>query len=880
MKRPRGIAIGILIHLLAVLFVPGPLAAAQTADKYEITLAALGYSDVTLYGPRSSAYYYFSLPPDWEVLDGSYITLDLDYQVILSQGTAYPPASLEVQLNYQFSQIENLPAPTIQQLRINLSPSYLRPPEDSRVNVVQIAFGEHGSCESVQSSSVTIKNTSTLHLAHRGRPLPIDLALFPKPIYQGRAIEPSYARFVLPDKPGETDVRAAAIIAARMGQLTDNQLPMSATLASEQLTYAPLKEHLVIVGSPDTNSVIRGLELPIPLVERQLALRSQMPMTVSPGSAMSYTLFVENTTLRPQSLIVEDRFSPAATFLGCGESCEPVAPGRIRWNVGSLAAGEQASKTVTVQVMSPPLFDALVRHTATLADSQGNILNVDTLLAQIGEKPDSRLVASPQQKSARFFVQGAQAVPEDAGILQEIVSPWSLRHVVIIVTGLNDEALLKAARGLNPQNRFPGISGASAVVEDVRPVSGPVSAPQDDLVLAALGYENRELSVADLEAEEFLFDFSPGVTVGQDSYLALHLAHAATVSAVGGEIKVSLNQVPIGSVSLDDSNLGNAWVRIPLGRVAIRPGLNRIRLQSIMSHLDRCLIRQNNPYWLAIYADSFLHLDSRPIQPRFDLDSFPYPFNRPGDMRNVILILPNVPSLSEIEGLVRIASLLGSSSQSKDFLPQVAFGGDPNPANLSGFDVIAIGLPTLNPIIRSVNTYLPQPFVPDSNDVYQSVDSPIYGISSGADLGFVQQVPSPWDKENNHEILVATGTTEESVRWAVSALAQRRQLTGNLAIVRNNEIYSTDTRPAAPVEVFTMTVPPASTPAGILSRATVVTSTAQPTPHQTMVQATATRDYTPSTDTSLSRPLWLIPLFIVSTLTIAVLVALSIRKAR
>jgi hypothetical protein len=910
MKRRYSTAIGITVYLLILLLMPGQQAVAQSASEYEFTLEKVGYRDVTLFGHRSrTQYYYFGLPADWEVLDGSYIDLDFEFATPLlrpTENASIPTALLEVHLNDQLVHNENLFLSGTYQLRIELPTDLFYLPEDEYHNYIEIRFVGYEPCEPEVSSSVTIRNSSQFHLVYRERPLQIDLARLPKPIYQYQALEPNVVRFVLPDNFEETDLRAATIVASRLGQLTGNRVAISATLTSEQPAYASLGEHLIVVGSPYKNPMIEQLELPIPLVERQLALRSQMPMAVSPSSVLTYTLFVENTASYAQSLIVEDRFSPAAAFLGCGESCEQVASGKIRWDVGLLAAGQQASMTVMLQVTPVISFNTPMRHTATLFNRRGNILNVDTLSAQIGEKSDSRLVASPQQKPTRFFVQEAQAVAEDAGVLQETVSPWSARHVAVIVTGLNDEALLKAAHGLNPRNHFPGMSGESAIVEDTRPLSLPVSAPPQDITFASLGYENRELSVTDLEAEEYSFDCPPGSSLDKDSYLALHFAHAAIVSTVGGGVKVTLNGVPVGSVHLDDSNLSDAWLQIPLSKMAIQPGLNWIRIQSAVNILDPCLITRNNPYWLEIYADSFLHLDYRPTQTRFDLDSFPYPFNRPGDMANVLFALSNPPSLTEIEGLLRIASLLGSGSESKDFMPQVTFGGDFNLISLPDSHVIAIGLPTMNPAIRSANAQLPLPFLPDSNDIYQSIDGPIYGIPPGTDLGFVQELISPWDSEGNHAFVAATGTTEEGVRWAMSALAQSyHKLTGDLALVRGDEIYNTDTRPVVAEEVFSMTVSltptPDETPIGAAVETptpqqvpeqtstpftssqqdrSVKTPTLQQAPEQTGTRVTPTREYVQSANTTPPRPRWLFPLLIISVLAVVVSIVLSVRKAR
>jgi hypothetical protein len=884
--------IRVIMVLVTVLFGFEQRGYAQSAGAYEVTFEEMGYQDVTLAEVATSAYYAFDLPANWEITQGNTLTLDFEYRIHLSEGVPYPPALLEVRLNGEPLHIEEMSTPTVRRVQISLPESAFRLSEEARTNVIEVSIDVIADCEQVLRSVLTIKNTSAMSLAYIERPLSLDLALFPRPIYQRYSFEPGHVRFVLPDEFDETDVRAAAIVAARLGQLTSHRLPISVTLASEQLTQASPGEHLIILGQPDENPVIRQLSLPIPLAQRQLALSSQMPTMVSPGSVLSYTLFVENTGADAQTVTVDDHFSTAsAEFVDCGTGCEQVVPGKIRWGIGQLGAGQQVSKTIALRVKSPASSTS-VQHTATLLDPQGTVLNTDTLSVPIGDRSDDQPVISPEQKSSTFFARGPESIAENAGVLQEMVSPWSARHAAVIVTGLSDEALLKAARGLNPRNHFPGIGGQTAIIEDLHPLSSTVSMPPRDVSLASLGYEDAELNVVDFEAIEYLFDFPPGATLGEGSHLALHFAHAEIVSTIGGGIKVTLNDVPIGSAVLNETNLNNAWLQIPLNRMAVRAGSNRIRVQCTVTILDPCIETRGNPYWVEAYADSFLRLDFRPAQTDFDLVRFPYPLNKPGDMANVLFALPESPSLEQIEGVLRIASLAGSASGSEEFWPQVVFGPDADMASLSAYHIVGIGLPTTNPLIHDANVHLPQPFVPDSNDIYQSIDGPIYGIPPGTALGLVQELTSPWDSEGKNAFVVATGTTDEGVSEALSALSRPSSaLAGDLVIIKDDEAHSTDTRPLVATDVFSIPASLTATEGGEPGAATAETPTPeavaeqpsqtlaeQQAPTQTGVGVTpAGEDEQPASPGS-SRPFWLIPLLIVGVLTIVGAIILTMRK--
>lgn len=870
--------------VLALLFMPAETLVAQSDKSIDITLEALGYADDTVFSPYGTLWYNFYLPTGWEIGEGSYVSLTFDHLVSGRDAGSFRSGFFDVRFNDQYLYTQELSPATSKQIRVNLPREYFRLPEDSRNNWIRIGYSFEPGCDLDVQGRLVIKKTSLFHLVYKDRPLPLDLALFPKPIYSGSKFEQSQARVVLPNAFEESDVRTATVIAARLGQMTNGQLPVTATLGSQMTVNTPPGEHLIAVGKLDKNPLIGQLGKSISTTERRLALRSQMPMTVSVGSVMSYTLVVENTSASAENLIVEDRFSPGGKFSKCDGLCSQSAPNRLHWDIGLLAPGQQVSTTIALQVTSVVTPSLSLKHTATLMDSRGNILNVDTLATQIGDLPDNRLLQSPVKKSTRFFVQGSEAIAEDAGILQEIISPWNARRVAIIVTGLDDDAIIKAAYGLNPQYRLPGTTGPLAIVDDIRPISISAAAQQRDLTLAAIGYENRELDAFASESAWYSFDLPQAATQSETSYFALHFGHAAILSKMGGSIKVSLNGIPIGGAALDDSNLNDSWLRIPLSNPAIRPGSNQIRVQALRGRVEQCETWAGNPRWTVIYADSYLHFEPGRAETRFDLKNFPYPYLSPGDMSNLVFGLSTSPSLTEVDQLLHIAFVLGSNSQSKDLMPRVIFGQDSNVASVSGSNVIAIGLPKTNPFMRSANALLPQPFVPDTNDIFQKVDRPIYGILPGTDLGVIQQVVSPWSKGGNQAFLIAAGTTDIGVSWGVNALARSDSgLKGDLAIVRGDKVTSVDTRPVSLGEVFTGTV--TITPVTKDSPTRTVTPSAKetPTPQQIAGQI---RTPIPSTEYSQTEslnpfpPTWLIPLLVVSLMVFGVLAIVAVRRAR
>ncbi len=858
---------------------PARPAEAQSPQTFDITLEELGYQEQVLSGPVARVHYYFGLPADWKPLAGGYLELNLIYTVSGQEG--YAPALLTVQMNDHVLHTESFETSAGLQLHVDIPPEVWRLPEEEYVNDLRLSLEVHAPCELALLTSLVVQPSSYFRIVYSERPLLTDLALYPKPLYQRLAFEPAQTRFVLSAGPNSADIRAATMIAAKLGALTGDELPFAATLSSDLPSEAN-EEHLMIIGQPESSPLLRQLDLPLPLTERRLALRSEMPATVVPGQTFSCTLTVKNTSSTAEELVLEDRWPPATTLLACQDECEEIMPNVLRWDIGPLEAGQEISTVLQVRLEPLTPLGESVEHTASLLDKDGNVINVDTLTTTVGTMDQGQTVASDPEKGPYFFARDGHGIAEGDGLIQEIVSPWSPRRAAIVVTGLSDEAILRAGQALGAKTRFPGMSGPYAIVQATQPVSETTARPVEDITFASLGYTDSVLDVYS-EGIGYTFYVPRGWALAEDAGLALHFAHGTALSVVSATLEIQLNGVPIYSVLLDEQNVYNAWSTIPMPQSRPVVGPNRFNLQ-LSADFPECMdIEFAERFWLTIYSDSFLHLPHEKTKSTFDLADFPQPFSDQNDLGGVVFLLPEQPAVTEVEGLLRLASRLGSAARGDAFLPQVALGGDPEKAMWGGYDVIALGRPTGNSYIAAVNDALPQPFIPGTDEFRQQVDHIIYRLPPGYSLGYVQELALPWDEDR--VMLVVAGSTDEGVAWAWDVLTNDRlsnQLSGNLAIVvREGEVRATDTRESVAegeTGISYATLIPVMTPeATVTPTPTVTPATATPIP----VLATMTPV---TTDASVvvkhSQPIWLISLLIVSILAVVVSVGIAIWQAR
>lgn len=874
---------------------PGTPESPEEAETvFQVTLEDLGYSELVLNSPYAATEITLRLPEGWEMQRGSFFRLEFSYTYELLnalEGSPLPNlfGDLIVALDDQTLQRVPLQEAAIERsrIRVSLSPSLFDDPAQvGRSHHLQIVLDANIICDLAHRASLTVHSNSLLSLAYNQLPVTADLALYPRPFYQ-RSFEPDQVRFVLPENPTELELTGATAVAARLGDLTFGMTISGTTdlalLEQLEAALAP-NEHLIIIGTPETNRVIPTLAelevLPLPLRERQLSLTTEGPAVVTPSGSLTYTLTLVNTTQDMTSTLALVNALPAyANLIACNPSCtEDQEQREVSWSVPLLKEGETVRYTLALS-MSGAIADGILENTTVLLDAASVPINGSTLTttisATLAVESEVVLRSSTSSEGAFFFVQGERAVPEHDGVVQEIVSPWDQRRVILIITGLSDEAVAKASRAMSSRNLFPGLEGSFALVQAVRPPSeAPIEARSTDLTFADLGYDDRLLRGFSQETS-YYFDLPIDWQLTKSAYLELYFTHSQLINYQNSFLNVSLNNTPIATLALNKETAQNGYIKMELPVAQTRHGqTNRISVETDMQSFDIC---SNVDMWLLISNQSRLHLDHQEQDaPRLDLDFYPYPFNERAGLSDVLLALPTAPQAEEWEKVLQLAAALGRAAGGSDFAPAVSLGDTRPETELSNYHILAVGRPSRNPMLQKVNSQLPQPFLPNSDQIEQKLNEIVLRLPSDVSLGYVQLVASPWNKERS--FLAVTGTTQESFKWAIDVLNnQSWVLKGNLTLITLDEIRTIDTRRLTGdgVAATMATAVPEMTPV-VVSTDTPTPPSATPTPSPTEPVASNPEPVS----TTVRRPAWLIPLVGATGLVVIAIFAIAFWQSR
>jgi cellulose synthase operon protein B len=511
--------------------------------------------------------------------------------------------------------------------------------------------------------------------------------------------------------------------------------------------------------------------------------------------------------------------------------------------LGNLSSNKLLLNTVTVDKFFP--------DSATSPATTNHIIFVG--------KPSSLSVLTQLHlpspvAGGQFQISGGN--PDD-GYVQMIDSPWDSSRVVLVVSGNTDAGITKAAQavstGLLRPNRFPNM----AVIQQVQ--SAAIAMPQGvDETLVDLGYQGDYFTGRGSSEASYTFNIHPGYTVAPEAYFELVYGHSALLNYDRSSIVVSLNNRPIGSIRMSDQTANNPTnhVRFTIPASAVQPGKNTLLVDTTSIPIDDCTPTSVDVLWINLLPQSTLHLplDVALVNPisNQDLASYPAPFVYDAQLSTTAFVFAH-DDLGSWDSAVGIAEYLGFQASGSLTELSVFYGDNVPASDRAKDDLIIIGRPSQIPLVGEMNKSLPAPFTGNSDVAADNSFQVTYRIPPNSPLGYLETLASPWNP--NRTVLAVLGNEAQGVSWAAASLinpALRSKLGGNFAVVNASQVITTDTRTISA--------------AGSDSSQTSSAPSAPQSDANTPVQP-------------VSRPIWLLPVLILTILLVALILGLVLAKS-
>lgn len=430
-----------------------------------------------------------------------------------------------------------------------------------------------------------------------------------------------------------------------------------------------------------------------------------------------------------------------------------------------------------------------------------NNLNEDLLasahIVMIGNA--SSLPTLYQLATPLNLVDGAYSDANDAGVLQMIPSPWSSERVVLIVSGNDDQATVNAAQALSTGVIRPAGTPNVALISDV---NNQVYIEQSAVnqTLDSLGYESTTFEGRGENTETFQFFIPTGQTVTNEAYFEASISNSTLLNYARSGVFVLINDKPIGSIRLSDetANKANNRIQIAIPPTAVRSGLNNLDVVVALQPLDECSDPNQAGLFVTLWADSRMYLPLTPVAVDTvevpDLSTYPIPFIQSPDLGKVAFVLQR-DNPEAWSSAIKIAGYLGAQSDGVIFTPAVFYADETATADLTNYNIMAVGMPSKMEFIGAINDKLPVPFAPGSDIASEESLQVVYEIDPQQPAGYLQLATSPYNLANL--VVGVFGNSPQGISWAADTLLSeigRQALLGNFAVIRGSQVVSVDTR--------------------------------------------------------------------------------------
>jgi uncharacterized protein YraI len=451
------------------------------------------------------------------------------------------------------------------------------------------------------------------------------------------------------------------------------------------------------------------------------------------------------------------------------------------------------------------------------------------------------------------------AIAPTDGVVQLMASEVSPEYAYLIVTGMTEEGVQRAARALSYEKPGYGMSGDVSVITAVDEQNLESSNRlSDTITLQNLGYYETAFYGVGTQRTIVEFFVPANWRITQNPRFKMRYLHSSSLNPTVSSLNVLLNDSPVGSAPFHPEHQGELQVEIEIPLEDIEVGqYNYLIFESVVQLSEECVLPPEGATWMRVLDSSSLHI------PHVEENTLKIPPKDPvalfasrQDLSDVLFSLPDNPTPQELQGFIEIAWLMGKSISGEGFAPVVmrglmsdesmfrsllsqsgtAVGGvqsaQKSISNLSNqlgqdqsqrqrqpqgagqaqaqetshplyeYHIIAFGLPTTNPIIPLINEALPQPFIQGTSMIQQQTGDVIYRLPDDMSLGLVEFLLAPWNQQR--ALMLLTGTTQEGVNWSINALTDNEmngKLNGDINFIVDRRVESVNSQKIVRVPV-------------------------------------------------------------------------------
>lgn len=357
---------------------------------------------------------------------------------------------------------------------------------------------------------------------------------------------------------------------------------------------------------------------------------------------------------------------------------------------------------------------------------------------------------------------------------------------LLIITSLDDSSLSEAAFMLMDQSRRRQESGSFAQVEKGSAQLAVNAAKQSDM--AALNYTLEDITGNGLmyvgpfhEEKNIYLPVSMGFKLAEGGKIVLKFRYSENLDFNRSLITVFWGDVPVSSKRLSRDKASGDELTFEMPDDVIGTSASNLKVSFDLEIPDMiCSPRQSDMPWAYVSKESTIFLPSA-SDVTLSFDSKVSPFNRNGTFNDILLVLSDSPTTSELNLLGQAIAMYGNEAKPYGTIT-VKRAADFNPED-GDYNIITAGTLQGNAFISRINDSLAFKFSQDGAS-FVGNEQLILSREYAGKIGIMQLLKSPFSL--NRGLMALTGSNEQTLQNLQNCLrdlSKREELKKDCVII-------------------------------------------------------------------------------------------------
>ena len=396
-----------------------------------------------------------------------------------------------------------------------------------------------------------------------------------------------------------------------------------------------------------------------------------------------------------------------------------------------------------------------------------------------------------------FVTADSIIVPDDEGVIQ--LGERADGSGLLLLSGYTDTALTRAALSLADSNSLNLMSGQFTIVKDTPQQTYPPEVLTESMTLQELtGIDTRRTEGIVIDQLRYCFQLPHNWELQPDAKLSLNYAYAPILWPERSSLLVRMNSKSLATVKLDSPEGGLHQLDIPIAQGHLIDGLNCFSfIFTLRISQNECVLQYGGEAWAEIDGNSPIylpHITTNEHDWDPNLAQYPYPFNMDRDLANTTVVLPDSPTVSEIEGALKLAAKFGFESRHKTLQLKIKTANHWDNQSDGKDHLILIGDEERNLASAELEEKLLG--IKGSNEITMNVRKElILQQQTGSAIASAELLNSPWGSDRG--LLRILGDNKAALAGLFDVLSSNRseeRMTGNIVTVsESGTVRSVDT---------------------------------------------------------------------------------------